>query len=94
MSDNLGVEPESHATRTKPHQAEENRIGYRYGRLPDENSIRMLTLHPGDFSTRLEGIIENFSITSAPFSTYESLSYVWAAQNVLTPSSVTVKISQ
>lgn len=79
MYHNRGVESDSHATRTKPHQAGEDRFRYRYARLPDENSIRMFTLNPGDFSTRLEGIIENFNITSAPFSTYESLSYVWGS---------------
>jgi hypothetical protein len=46
-----------------------------YEPLPSESSIRLITLHPGDFKDPIRCTLEVFDLPSAP--AYEAISYVW-----------------
>ena len=52
-------------------------VGYQYKALPDDQSIRMLLLAPGEQADPLKGSLEVVDCNSA--GNYESLSYVWGA---------------
>jgi len=46
-----------------------------YEPLPSQSSVRLITLHPGDFKDPIRCTLEVFDFPSAP--AYEAISYVW-----------------
>ena len=46
-----------------------------YKPLPSESSIRLITLHPGNFKDPIRCTLEVFELDSVP--SYEAISYVW-----------------
>ncbi|KAE9380809.1 HET-domain-containing protein, partial [Stipitochalara longipes BDJ] len=46
-----------------------------YEPLPSKSSIRLITLHPGDFNDSIRCTLEVFELASVP--SYEAISYVW-----------------
>lgn len=46
-----------------------------YEPLPSQSSIRLITLHPGDFNDPIRCTLEVFELASIP--PYEAISYVW-----------------
>ncbi|KAN0120202.1 Heterokaryon incompatibility protein (HET) domain containing protein [Hyaloscypha variabilis] len=49
--------------------------GSLYEPLPSQSSIRLITLHPGDFNDPIRCTLEVFELASVP--PYEAISYVW-----------------
>ncbi|KAH7395426.1 heterokaryon incompatibility protein-domain-containing protein [Cadophora sp. MPI-SDFR-AT-0126] len=53
----------------------QRQTSYEYTHIPNENTIRILTLFPGLPNTRLEGRLEFANLADSP--KYEAISYVW-----------------